>query len=71
MGRSALESATGRRLLFQLLAEEMGQEEANRRNRAAWMASVQSLKKPAEGLREILGEAPVDAAAADGEGAAR
>jgi hypothetical protein len=71
MGRSALESATGRRLLFQLLAEEMGQEEANRRNRAAWTASVQSVKKPAEGLREILGEAPVDAASADGEGTAR
>src|SRR5215216_1627668 len=66
MSRSALESATGRRLLFQLLAEELGQEEANRRNRAAWTASVQSVKKPAEGLREILGEAPVDAAAADG-----
>jgi hypothetical protein len=70
MVRSALEGATGRRLLFQLLAEEMGQEEANRRNRAAWAASVQSLKKPAEGLREVLGEAPADAAAADGEGTA-
>ena len=71
LARSALESATGRRLLFQLLAEEFGQEEANRRNRATWTAGVQSMKKPAEGLREILDKAPVDATAADGEGAAR
>ncbi len=39
MARSALESATGRRLLFQLLAEEIGRDEANRRNRSAWTAS--------------------------------
>ena len=63
MARSALEGATGRRLLFQLLAEEIGAEEANRRNRAAWTASVESLKKPAEGLREVLGEASRDGAA--------
>jgi len=68
MARSALESATGRRLLFQLLAEEIGAEEANRRNRSAWAASVESLKKPAEGLREILGEASGDGTeAADAE----
>lgn len=64
MTRSALESATGRRLLFQLLAEEIGRDEANRRNRAAWTASVESLKKPAEGLREILGEPSGDGTAA-------
>jgi len=64
MARSALESATGRRLLFQLLAEEIGREEANRRNRSAWAASVESLKKPAEGLREILGETSGDGAEA-------
>jgi hypothetical protein len=70
MARSALESATGRRLLFQLLAEEIGPEEANLRNRSAWTASVESLKKPAEGLREILGEAPRGEISADGDGAA-
>lgn len=64
MARSALESATGRRLLFQLLAEEIGRDEANLRNRSAWTASVESLKKPAEGLREVLGEASEDRAAA-------
>ena len=56
LARSALESAAARRLMFQLLAEEIGLEEANRRNRSAWSSSVESLKKPAEGLREILGE---------------
>jgi hypothetical protein len=66
MVRSALEGATGRRLLFQLLAEEIGPEEANLRNRSAWTASVESLKKPAEGLREILGEASEDGAETDG-----
>jgi hypothetical protein len=66
MARSALEGATGRRLLFQLLAEEIGPEEANLRNRSAWTASVESLKKPAEGLREILGEAAEDRAETDG-----
>ena len=66
MVRSALEGATGRRLLFQLLAEEIGPEEANLRNRSAWTASVESLKKPAEGLREILGEASEDRAETDG-----
>ena len=64
MARSALESATGRRLLFQLLAEEIGRDEANLRNRSAWSSSVESLKKPAEGLREVLGEASEDRAAA-------
>jgi len=66
MVRSALEGATGRRLLFQLLAEEIGPEEANLRNRSAWTASVESLKTPAEGLREILGEASEDRAETDG-----
>lgn len=74
LARSALESATGRRLLFQLLAEEIGREDANQRNRSAWSASVESLRKPAEGLREILGERDGAATAAkdaraEGDGA--
>ena len=56
--RSAHESAAARRLVFQLLTEEFGPEEANARNRAAWKASVESLRKPVEGLREILDETP-------------
>jgi hypothetical protein len=55
--RSAYESAAARRLIFQLLVEEVGEGEANARNRAAWKASVESLRKPVEGLREILEEA--------------
>jgi hypothetical protein len=72
LARSALESAAARRVAFQLLAEELGVEEANRRNKkAAWKGSVESLKKPAEGLREILEEgAPRDGAPRDGAGAA-
>jgi hypothetical protein len=71
LARSALESAAARRVAFQLLAEELGVEEANRRNKAAWKGSVESLKKPAEGLREILEEgAPQDGAGAGGDGAA-
>jgi hypothetical protein len=69
LARSALESAAARRVAFQLLAEELGVEEANRRNKAAWKGSVESLKKPAEDLREILEEgAPRDGAPRDGAG---
>ena len=64
--RSAYESAASRRLVFQLLAEEFGPEEANARNRAAWKASVESLRKPVEGLREILDETPPLRSSEDG-----
>jgi hypothetical protein len=71
LARSALESAAARRVAFQLLAEELGVEEANRRNKAAWKGSVESLKKPAEGLREILEEGTLgDGAGGGGDGAA-
>jgi hypothetical protein len=71
LARSALESAAARRVAFQLLAEELGVEEANRRNQAAWRGSVESLKKPAEGLREILEEGtPRDGGGGRGDGAA-
>lgn len=56
MARSALESAAGRRALYQLLVSEFGREEATEINRMAWTGSVEGLKKPAEGLREIIGE---------------
>jgi hypothetical protein len=64
--RGAYESAAARRLVFQLLTEEFGPEEANARNRAAWKASVESLRKPVEGLREILDEAPPLQSSEDG-----
>ena len=55
LARAALEAATARRLLYQLLIREVGAEEARRLNQAAWTGSVDSLRKPAEGLRDILG----------------
>jgi hypothetical protein len=55
LARTALESATTRRLVFQILARQLTTEEARRLNQAAWTSSVDSLRKPAEGLREILG----------------
>lgn len=71
MSRSAYEGAAARRLIFQLLTEELGEEDANARNRAAWKSSVESLKRPVEGLLEILDEssplrAPEDGAANSG-----
>lgn len=56
MVRGALESAAQRRAAYQLLVQEFGREEAAKINREAWTQGVQSLKRPAEGLREILGE---------------
>lgn len=56
LARSALESAADRRALYQLLVREFGKEQAAEINRQAWMQSVQSMRKPAEGLREVLGE---------------
>ncbi len=60
IARTALESATGRRLVFQVLARQLSTEEARRLNQAAWAGSVDSLRKPSQGLREILGP-PADA----------
>jgi hypothetical protein len=55
LARAALESASTRRLVFQILARQLTAEDARRLNQAAWTSSVDSLRKPAEGLREILG----------------
>lgn len=63
MARSALESAADRRALFQVLVAEFGEEEARNINRQAWMQSVQAMKKPSEGLREVLGERAEESAA--------
>jgi hypothetical protein len=54
IARTALESATARRLIFQLLVRQLTTDEARRLNQAAWTGSVDSLRKPAEGLQEIL-----------------
>jgi hypothetical protein len=55
LARTALESASTRRLVFQILARQLTTEEARWLNQAAWTSSVDSLRKPAQGLREILG----------------
>ncbi len=55
IARTALESATARRLVFQLLIRQLTTDEARRLNQSAWTGSVDALRKPAEGLQEILG----------------
>lgn len=65
--RAALESAADRRAMYQILVEDFGQERAAEINRRAWAQSVESLKKPAEGLREILGERIEDSDAGNDE----
>jgi hypothetical protein len=55
LARTALEAATARRLVFQLLAHSLTPAEAPRLNQAAWTGSVDALRKPAQGLRELLG----------------
>ena len=54
--RTALESATARRLLFNLLLESgYRPDEARGLNDAAWQKSVESLKRPLEAIHELLG----------------
>lgn len=55
LARTALEAATARRLIFQILVRELNIDEAKHLNQAAWTSSVDTLRKPAQGLNEILG----------------
>jgi len=55
LARTALEAATARRLVFQILVRQFTAEEARRLNQAAWTGSVDSLRKPAQGLQALLG----------------
>ena len=57
MARSALESAANRRMLFQLLVDEYGEDEAREIARRSWASAVDDLKNPARGYREIMSEA--------------
>ena len=53
--RTALESATARRLLFNLLlASGYESGEARGLNDAAWQKAVESLKRPLEAIQEVL-----------------
>jgi hypothetical protein len=47
------------------LVGELGPEDARHANEVAWTRSVESLKKPARGLREILEEVSEDGAGED------
>ena len=54
--RTALESATARRLVFNLLlVSGYGAGEARSLNDAAWQKAVESLKRPLEAIQELLG----------------
>jgi nucleotide-binding universal stress UspA family protein len=54
LARTALEAAAERRAVFQLLVKEFGEERARAIMQSSWSAAVASLRKPAEGVREIL-----------------
>jgi hypothetical protein len=54
LARTALEAAADRRSLFQLIVREFGEEKARAIMQTSWTAAVASLRKPAEGVREIL-----------------
>lgn len=58
--RTALESATARRLVFNLLlVSGYGPQEARGLNDAAWQKAVESLKRPLEAIHELLDAAEV------------
>ena len=52
--RVALLSGSNKQLLFQLLVKEFGTEKAFSYRDKAWQLSVEELKRPLEGLAEIL-----------------
>ena len=54
LARTGLEAASTRRMIYQQLHQSLGDETAKRISSSAWNASVESLKKPSEGVREIL-----------------
>ncbi len=54
LARTALESATARRLVFQLLAQQFGPQEAKQFNAAAWAQSLEGLKKPLAEISALL-----------------
>jgi nucleotide-binding universal stress UspA family protein len=58
LARTALEAAADRRSLFQLMVKEFGEEKARSIMQSSWTAAVASLRKPAEGIREILAANP-------------
>ena len=54
LARSALEAATSRRLLFNVLIQEgLTPQQAKTMNDAAWTRSVESLKQPLAAVQEV------------------
>ena len=54
LARTALEAATTRRMLLNDLSSRVGSEAALSLNERSWQGSVESLKKPSEGVRSLL-----------------
>jgi hypothetical protein len=59
LARTALEATTGRRMVLQLMMAEFGDDKARSMTESAWSSSLDTLKKPSEGVRELLGTADV------------
>jgi hypothetical protein len=55
LARSAIDAASSRRLLYQLLVQQLGEDKAKKLYQASWSAGVESLKKASEGVKELLG----------------
>lgn len=53
LSRAALEAATSKQLIFQLLVKEFGVEKAFGFRDKAWQVSVDELKKPLKALEEM------------------
>jgi hypothetical protein len=60
LSRAALESATSKQLVFQLLVKEFGAEKAFAFRDKAWQVSVDDLKKPLKALEEITNPSEED-----------
>jgi hypothetical protein len=54
LSRAALESASCKQLVFQVLVKEFGAERAFAFRDKAWQVSVDELKKPLKALEEII-----------------
>jgi hypothetical protein len=54
LSRAALDSATSKQLVFQLLVKEFGSERAFDFRDQAWKVSLDDLKKPLEAFESIL-----------------
>ena len=52
--RGALDAGSSKQLLFQLLVKEFGVEKARAFKNTAWRISLEELRRPTEGIAELL-----------------